>query len=249
MSIDEERARIRERVWRLLEERGVARPPYPVRGRIPNFRGAEEAARLLTGLPEWKEASVVKVNPDSPQRPVRLSALREGKILVMPTPRLRSGFLLLDPSLIPEREYPRASTIRGAFRYGKLLSRLEELEKALPRIDMIVEGSVAVDKSCNRLGKGEGYGDIEYAILYIIGKVSEETPVATTIHDLQLVDRIPAKPHDLPLDIVVTPRRVYRCPRRERPMGIVIESLTREKLREIRLLREAYERHRGVGPG
>ena len=249
MSTDRERALIRERVWRLLEERGAARPPYPVRGRIPNFRGAEEAARLLTGLPEWREARVVKVNPDSPQRPVRLSALRQGKILVMPTPRLRSGFLLLDPGLIPKREYLRASTIRGAFRYGRLLSSLEELEASLPKIDMIVEGSVAVDRSCNRLGKGEGYGDIEYALLYIIRKVGEETPVATTIHELQLVDKIPAKPHDLPLDIVVTPRRVYRCPRRERPKGIVVESLTREKLREIRLLREAYEKRLGVSLG
>jgi 5-formyltetrahydrofolate cyclo-ligase len=38
---------LRERVWRLLEERGVARFPRPVYGRIPNFVGAETAARRI----------------------------------------------------------------------------------------------------------------------------------------------------------------------------------------------------------
>jgi 5-formyltetrahydrofolate cyclo-ligase len=42
-----EKKRIRERVWKLLEERGVARFPKPVYGRIPNFEGAEAAAELL----------------------------------------------------------------------------------------------------------------------------------------------------------------------------------------------------------
>ena len=251
-SVDELRAAIRERVWRLLEERGVARPPFPVRGRIPNYAGAREAALLLAGLPEWRRARTVKVNPDSPQRYVRLQALREGKILVMPTPRIRRGFLLLDPSLIPREAYGRASTIRGAFRYGRLLDSLDIIESGLPPIDFIVEGSVAVDRRCNRLGKGEGYGDLEYALLYLLGKAGEETPVATTVHELQIVEEIPSKPHDLPLDIVVTPRRVYRCPRRERPRGLVLSSLSEEKVREIPILREALRRYyqrRGGGGG
>ncbi|MEM0451180.1 MAG: 5-formyltetrahydrofolate cyclo-ligase [Nitrososphaerota archaeon] len=82
-------AEVRERVWRLLEERGVARFPLPVKGRIPNFAGAEEAASRLRSSDEYQAARVVKVNPDSPQRPVRLMALQDGKLLVMPTPRIR----------------------------------------------------------------------------------------------------------------------------------------------------------------
>ncbi len=244
MNIDEVRAEIRRRVWRTLKESGVALPPFPVEGRIPNFRGTREAALLLSKLPEWVRAKTVKVNPDSPQRHVRELALREGKILVMPTPRIRRGFLILDPSRIPRTRIREASTIKGAFRHGILLPNLDDVEMRMPPIDLIVEGSVAIDMECNRLGKGEGYGDLEYALLLLLGKVSENTPVATTIHDLQLVERIPVKPHDLPVDIVVTPSRVKRCSKRPRPKGIVLESLTEEKVREIPLLREALRKYR-----
>ncbi|MCE4627664.1 MAG: 5-formyltetrahydrofolate cyclo-ligase, partial [Desulfurococcales archaeon] len=171
MDIDSVRARIRETIWRLLEEKGEARPPLPVRGRIPNFRGAEEAARRLASTEEWERARVVKVNPDSPQRPVRYLALSQGKMVVMPTPRIRRGFILLDPGTIPRRLLRRASTIRGAFSLGRLLPGLDDIERLMPRIDLIVEGSVAVDRECNRLGKGEGYGDLEYALLLLVGKV------------------------------------------------------------------------------
>jgi len=248
-NIDSVRAAIRERIWRILEERRIARPPFPVQGRIPNFVGAEQAADRLASTKEWMRASVVKINPDSPQRPLRYRALLEGKTLVMPTPRLRSGFLILDPRVIPRSMYRTASTIRGAFRLGKHLRSLEDLERGLPGIDMIVEGAVAVDRECNRLGKGEGYGDIEYALLYLVGKVDDSTPVATTVHDLQIVDTIPPKPHDLPLDIVATPTRLIKCPRRYRPRGIVLESLTREKLTEIPILRDAYEKYYGGAGG
>ncbi|MBO8174351.1 MAG: 5-formyltetrahydrofolate cyclo-ligase [Thermococcus sp.] len=238
MNIDSLRADIRERIWRLLEESGEARPPKPVRGRIPNFRGAEIAAKRLFSLKEWKDAKVVKVNPDSPQRPIRLQALKEGKLLVMPTPRIKRGFLLLNPNLIPNNYYSFASTIKGAFKFGKLLPTLRDVEREIPKIDLIVEGSVAVDRNCNRLGKGEGYGDIEWAILSLLGKVDRRTPIATTVSELQIVDAIPKKPHDLPLDIIVTPKRVIRCNRHDKPFGIILESLTKEKVEEIPLLNE-----------
>src|SRR5206468_8465652 len=85
-SADAEKQRVRERVWTQLTESGAALFPG-ARGRIPNFRGAAAAADRLAGTPEWKRARVVKCNPDSPQRPVRLRALREGKVVYMAVPR------------------------------------------------------------------------------------------------------------------------------------------------------------------
>ncbi|MEB3860965.1 MAG: 5-formyltetrahydrofolate cyclo-ligase [Desulfurococcales archaeon] len=230
---------IRRMVWDRLASAGVARPPLPPHGRIPNFQGSWEAARRITSLPGWRRARLVKVNPDSPQRPVRLAALREGKLLLMPTPRLRSGFLLLDPSLIPGSHYTRASTIRGAFRYGKLLGRLGDLQ-SLPGVDFIVEGSVAVNRWGERLGKGEGYAELEYAILRELGLVGEEVPIATSVHDLQVLpDRLPQDPYDVPVDYIATPTRLIEAVERPpRPPGILWDKLSREKLEEIPLLRE-----------
>lgn len=245
---------IRRMVYARLREVRAAAPPFPIEGRIPNFRGAAEAARLLVGLPEWVEARIVKVNPDSPQRPVRLLALMQGKLLVMPTPRIRSGFLILDPARIPSSRYREASTIRGAFRYGRRLSTLDEVEAELDRVDFIVEGSVAVSIYGDRIGKGEGYGDLEYAILRELGVVDENTPIATTVHPVQVFrTRLPQDPHDVPVDYIVTPPSrghrtsnmpsgVIRAERRERPPGILWDLLSDEKLKEIPLLRELARR-------
>lgn len=237
--IKEEKERLRKEIWDKLLETGIALPPPP-HGRIPNFKGAEVAARILAELPEWKRAQVVKVNPDSPQRWVRLRALVEGKILLMPTPRLREGFILLDPRAIPRNLLDRASTIRGAFEFGVKLPRVEDLVERIKRVDFIVEGSVVVNRWGERLGKGEGYGELEYAILLELGIIDPNVPIATTVHDIQVVDRrIPQDPYDVPVDLIVTPTRVIRVGERGlRPPGILWDYVDERKLREIPLLME-----------
>jgi len=217
-----------------MEERGITRFPRPVYGRIPNFMGAEKAALKLVEQNEYQRAEVVKVNPDSPQRPVRLRVLLDGKKLLMPTPRLREGFMVLDPRKIPGESYPKASTIKGAFRYGKICPLRE-----LPRVDLIVTGSVAVSDDGVRIGKGGGYSEIEYGVLREIGAVEDETPIFTTVHDLQIIDDAPKEPHDLAVDAVITPTRIIRVKRRsKRPEGIFWEKLTQRRILETPILSE-----------
>lgn len=96
---------VRRKVWDLMEKQAIVRPPRPVRGRIPNFEGAERAAGRLLELQEFKAAKTVKVNPDSPQRPVREAVLNAKKTLLTPTPRLRVGFLVLDPESSCEKAH------------------------------------------------------------------------------------------------------------------------------------------------
>ena len=235
------KSEIREQIWKLLEERGVARFPKPIKGRIPNFVGAEIAAAKLRQLEEYKRARVIFCNPDSPQRPVREFALKDGKILVMATPRLKKGFLLLDSSKIPPSAFSRASTIRGAFEYGKLVGPWR-----LPSINLKVMGSVAVSPEGGRLGKGHGYSDIEYVILREVGAITEETPLVTTVHDLQIVPTIPIQENDVPIDIIVTPSRVIRCPRRPRPKGVIWSMVSREMMEAIPVLKDLWKR---AGPG
>jgi 5-formyltetrahydrofolate cyclo-ligase len=235
---------IRRKIWDLLEEKDVAAFPRPVHGRIPNFKGADVAAQRITGLPEWQKASVVKSNPDSPQYHLRLQALREGKILVMATPRLIHGFLVLNPRLIPTSRLSQAATIAGAFKYGRLISLRE-----MPNIDLIVTGCVAVDRRGARLGKGGGYSELEYGILKELGVVDEKTPIVTTIHDLQVVsEEIPMEVHDYTVDYYATPRRLVKIDGgfRYRPRGIYWD-LLKPELRELRVIKELIEiKHRGL---
>ena len=235
-------------MWRLLVEAGVWRPPRP-EGRIPNFIGAEVAARRITSLRVWRAASIVKINPDSPQRPLREAALREGKALLMPTPRLRSGFLLLNPSSIPAGAYRQASTIKGAFRYGILLDTIDKIVKFIDKVDLVVEGSVAVNLRGERLGKGEGYGDLEYGILSELGLLDAGVVIATTVHELQVLPcSLPQAAHDVRVNIVATPSRVIETSFEAdgRPKGILWEALEEEKVKQIPLLAQLK---RWVGRG
>jgi len=233
-----EKQKIREHVWSLLERKGVARFPRPVYGRIPNFVGAERAAERILKLEEYRSARVVKVSPDSPQRFIRYRCLLDGKILIMPTPRLREGFLLLDPSKIPRRSYERASTIRGAFTFGEKIS-----PESLPRVDLIVMGSVAVTEDGLRLGKGGGYGELEYAILLEFGKIDRSVPIATNVHDLQILNDLPRDPHDLTLDVIATPTKLIRVEKpSQRPKGIIWELLDESKVKEIPILSRLKDR-------
>jgi hypothetical protein len=71
---------------------GVARFPFPPHGRIPpNSAGAEMAAARLLDIEPWKSATAIKVNPDSPQRPLRAQALRRGALGTERGNRLRSN--------------------------------------------------------------------------------------------------------------------------------------------------------------
>jgi len=198
--IENKKQKLREKIWKILEEKKIAKFPLPCFGKIPNFEGAEKAAKILTTLPEWKRAKIVFSNPDSAQRPVRELILKEGKILIMATPRLKKGYLKIDPKNVKGKE-KEASTIKGAFKYGKIL-------KELIKPDLIITGCVAVDKEGWRLGKGRGYGDREIkTFLEKFGKI----PVITTVHDLQIVDNVPHSEKDTKVNYIVTPNKIIKC--------------------------------------
>ncbi|NON61598.1 5-formyltetrahydrofolate cyclo-ligase [Acidianus sp. RZ1] len=225
-----DKQKIRETIWNKMEQMNIAAFPRPVYGRIPNFKGSERAAFLLSNLEEFKKASLIKVNPDSPQRKVREIALSMGKKVIVPTPRLRGDFFLLDPKKVNPRE---ASSISG---FTKLGERVDIF--SLDKIDAVIVGSVAVTRKGDRVGKGEGYSELEYAMLRELEKVDDSTPVITTLHPIQIVQSIPSMPYDVPVNILVTPEEVIRAPPREKPKGIMIEYLEKEKIEKTPFLKE-----------
>jgi 5-formyltetrahydrofolate cyclo-ligase len=237
------KADIRNAIWHLLRQQGAARFPG-ASGRIPNFAGAEKAARLLRELTVWRKAQVIKVNPDAPQLYVRRAAIEDGKILYLAVPRLRAEkcFVEIDPHKLGNRAL-LATSIRGALKYGRLVAPRE-----MRHTDLIICGSVAVSRDGARVGKGGGFSDLEYGLLREEGKVRELTPTVTTIHPLQLVlYKIPMFPHDLPVDFLITPteviatRSVY-----PRPRGIYWDLLRIIKINAIPILRKRL-RQGGTG--
>lgn len=198
--------------------------------------GAEAAAELLASQTVWQQAGSLKCNPDSPQLPVRKRALAEGKVLYMAVPRLAEPkpFWRLDPERLPVAPH-QAASIKGATRHGEPVG-LEEMDP----IELVVCGSVAVERGGARLGKGGGYSDLEFAIALEAGLLGDGTIVATTVHPSQLVDdgSIPLTEHDFPLDLIVTPEEAITTRTAlARPPGVLDDPLEAEKREAIPVLR------------
>lgn len=225
---------IRDSVWKSLQTSKVSRFPGAA-GRIPNFIGAEACAKRLAETHYWKAARVIKINPDSPQRAIRQRALADGKVIYMAVPRLRSEkpFIELDPEKLKCSPFA-ASSIKGAGLYGRPV-KLAEVRK----IDLVVCGSVAVNRQGARVGKGGGYSDLEFALLMQENKLAGATPILTSVHALQLIDEeIPMTAHDIPLSAIVTPTEVIAVKTPfARPKRIYWSMLAQEKIDVIPVLK------------
>lgn len=231
-----DKASARKAVWDTLQAKQVARFPFPPHGRIPNFAGARQAAERLLAHPIFQRVRVIKVNPDSPQRWVRQLALERGITVITPTPRLKGAFRLLDPARIPRRHYAEAATLKRGGKWGEDISLAR-----MPRVDLVVMGSVAVTPDGRRLGKGHGYADLEYALLRELG--NRAVPLVTTVHPLQVVNGFPVEAHDTPLTVIATPDEVIRVKHRRRaPRGIDWKRLPKEALEEMPVLAELRAR-------
>ncbi len=95
--------------------------------------------------------------------------------------------------------YDRSRLALGAFHIeepqGDNLSSIDDIE-------LIIVPGVAYDKQGNRVGRGKGYYD----------RLLNNTK-ATKIgiaYDFQLVDEIEAEPHDVKVDVVITPHSVIK---------------------------------------
>lgn len=231
----------RTEIWNRLQDEKLAAFPFPPHGRIPNFKGAGEAARRLFDIPVYAKAKRIKVNPDSAQAAVRAEALRRGITVFVPTPRLAGGFLKLDPDNLQPDQIHAASTMSKCRQFA------DEVPLAdLPQMDAIVCGSVAVTGKGYRAGKGAGYSDMEFAILAELGH--HPVPVATTVHDIQLVDGLPQTATDQGLTYIVTPTRIVMCTGKPAtPQRIAWETLSTDDLDAMPVLKELRDRNQAKG--
>jgi 5-formyltetrahydrofolate cyclo-ligase len=233
---------VRHHIWHRLEAEGVA--VGPAWSMIPNFVGADMAAWRLGQLDAWKRARTVKTNPDHPQIPVRIRALYEGKTVYTPVPYLTKDFpyLRLDPERLREKgvSFELAATAQGFLDHGERL----EFEQVEP-LDFCVVGSVAVGRSGGRTGKGAGFADLETGIFRELGIVTAATPMATTVHSLQLVpdDTVVIEPHDSPLDYIATESELIETGNTApRPMGVAWDRVREDQFETIPFLARLRDR-------
>uniref|UniRef100_A0A8C0ZST3 Methenyltetrahydrofolate synthase domain-containing protein n=1 Tax=Castor canadensis TaxID=51338 RepID=A0A8C0ZST3_CASCN len=230
-----------------MESQNLADFPRPVHHRIPNFKGSYLACQRIKDLQVFARTQEVKVDPDKPLEGARLLALQSQKTLLVPTPRLRTGLFnkIIPPPGATKDILRKCATSQGVRNFSTPIG----LDSRV-LVDLIVIGSVAVSEKGWRIGKGEGYADLEYAMMVSMGAVCEGTPVVTIVHDCQVVDFPEAllEDHDLTVDYILTPTRVITtgC-QRPKPAGIMWSKITREMLEKMPILRSLRDRERRAG--
>ncbi|XP_062404920.1 methenyltetrahydrofolate synthase domain-containing protein isoform X1 [Sardina pilchardus] len=229
---------IRKKVWDYIEANNLANFPRPVHNRIPNFKGAHGACSKVSELQVYSRTKEVKVDPDKPLEGARLTVLQAKKTLLVPTPRLRTGLFnkITPPQGASKEDLRVCSTSQGVKDFSVPIGL-----DAKVKVDLIVVGSVAVSEKGYRIGKGEGFADMEYAMMVAMGAVNESTVIATVVHDCQVVDISEEliEIHDLTVDYILTPTRIIKtgCTH-PKPPGIVWSKVDADMLEKIPILKK-----------
>jgi 5-formyltetrahydrofolate cyclo-ligase len=214
---------------------------------IPDFDGSKEATARLISLDIYRRSSVAFITPDNCLERLRAQTVRDGKVQIMPTYGIRRGLVELCPKDVPA----------GLEEYAVLLDVIETLGHHVSldtlrrqyRIDLVVTGASVVSEDGIRFGKGHGFFDLEWAMLYQTGVVDTTTPVVAFVHDCQVVDiELEASPFDTICDYIVTPTRVIEVENPQKPTsGVLWDRLQEGMLKDIPPLRELRGLERDQG--
>ena len=87
-----------------------------------------------------------------------------------------------------------------------ILEPIELMKIAYKNIDLILVPGIAFDREGHRIGYGFGYYD------KFLKKVPKSVKIGLCF-DFQVVDKVPREEHDVPVDLIVTEKRVVECKR------------------------------------
>jgi len=87
-----------------------------------------------------------------------------------------------------------------------ILEPIELMKIAYKNIDLVLVPGIVFDKEGHRIGYGFGYYD------KFLKKVPKAIKLGLTF-DFQVIDKIPREMHDVPVDMIVTEKRVLGCKR------------------------------------
>ena len=169
---------------------------------------------------------------------LRAQMLRDGKSMVVSTYGIYRGFVLLEPSMVPEGQETFAGWLDGLEHFGRPVTLAEIAARGA--FDFMVTGATAVSLNGVRFGKGHGFFDLEWGMFTDIGIAGERTPVVAVVHDVQVVeDDLSPSPTDIIVDYIATPDTLHEATRQvPRPHGVKWELLTPDTIEATPPLKE-----------
>jgi 5-formyltetrahydrofolate cyclo-ligase len=156
---------------------------------LPSFAGARTVLLTLPFRSEWDTLPLV------------LHALAAGRTVAVP--RVNAITRMLELFAIAD---PACDAGVGLQGIPEPLPHCRELDPVA--VDWVLVPGVAFDREGRRLGYGGGYYD------RLLPLLSRDATRIAGAFDLQIVDRVPAGPHDVTLDAIVTPSEMIVPPPR-----------------------------------
>ncbi|EDW34641.1 GL21466 [Drosophila persimilis] len=239
---------LRVQTWKKIQEGKVGIGFNNIFNRIPAFVDADKAAALLIQEEEFKKAEHIKVNIDRALHDFKEQALLADKSVYLPSTRDSSALCLkVDvPADATDEQKKEALRVQDILKFRTEIG----LESKL-KLDLVVIGSVVVSREGYRIGRGNGFADLDIGLLIELGAITPDTVIATIVHDLQVVDTLPLnlfQKYDTPVDIIVTPTEVIRVAKRlPRPNGVFWEILSERRLKILPVLQQLKEQEEKSG--
>jgi 5-formyltetrahydrofolate cyclo-ligase len=148
---------------------------------------------------EYKKAHAVMFyaafGSEVPTSEIIESALKDGKIVILPIADMRSNNLMLrrinDLAHLTESEYGIPEPI---------IEHTDDFKAE--NIDLVIVPGIAFDEEGWRIGYGGGFYD---RFMQLLGT---DVPLLSIAFELQVVPKIPAESHDLPVDKIITENRI-----------------------------------------
>lgn len=227
--------KIRQKVWGELCK--VALPDsrfhYDFEEFIPDFVGSNQATKRLVKMDIFKNSNVVFVTPDNCLEKLKVHILKNKKVLLTTAYGIRRGFIKLSHEDVPDGLEDYAILLDVIEKFGDYIS-LAEIQKNY-KIDILVTGGSAVTRAGLRIGKGHGFFDIEWAILYSLGVVEVDTPIVGLVHDCQVIDEnIEVNSFDTVCNYIVTPTQTIQVAEPKKPAcGILWDKLKPKMIAQI----------------
>lgn len=249
--IAQHKSSVRSRIWTDLLRVAVpdSRFHYDFGEYITDFEDSSSATSLLTSLPCYHDSSVLFITPDNCLEELRRQALLDGRTILITTYGIKRGFWLLDPAVIKRVWQAKlgggqgwawyAATLDGMERVGRQVS-LGDLVQEGVKVPVMITGTGAINTQGIRFGKGHGYFDLEWGMLYSIGAITADTVAVSVVHDCQLLEEeLRPDVFDTVCDYVVTPSRVVEVQGAQKPAcGILYDRLQPGMLEAIPPLAE-----------
>ena len=205
---------IRQTVWPRLRQVAVpdSRFHFDFSSFIPDFQGSSFATTRLLSHPSFTQADTVFITPDNCLRDLRHAAVAAGKLVLVTTYAVRRGFVLLNPKVIEWEERRRLASYLDGMEdpsCGAMHVSLTQMLHLNLKIDLLVTGTGAINLSGIRFGKGHGFFDLEWGILFSLNMVKPDTPCVAVVHDCQVINTV-LQPEifDTVCDLIVTPTRI-----------------------------------------